>query len=325
MQLIKRAAHKVLRWPILKAAAVTAAGLRRVARGDEAYDIFNRQGFHLLRHHYYLPIPDATDVPDEFWERESEMVGVDLNEQSALDLVEQDLAPYIKEFREQFPLRPTEGQAFHLLNSAFMAVDAHLYYSLIRHARPRRVIEIGSGQSTLVAAAACLRNAADGGNAPHLSAVEPYPPPHLKAGFAGLSELIERKVQDVPLDTFTALGAGDILFIDSTHVLRAGGDVQYEFCEVLPRLRPGVLVHVHDISLPRAYPRAYFDTHWYWNEQYLLQAFLAFNSRFEVIWPGSYMMLRRPERVRAAFPEIDDMRAAFPSSAPTSFWMRVKE
>lgn len=324
MRLIKRAAHKALRWPVLKAAAVTAAALGRVARGDEAHDIFQRHGFHLLRRHYYLPIPEAEDVPAEFWERESEMVGVDLNAEAALAFAERELAPYVAEFRARFPLRPAEGAEFHLLNSAFMAVDAHLYYSLVRHLRPRRVIEIGSGQSTRVAAAACLQNAEEGAGETRLTAIEPYPPPHLKAGLAGLSELVERKVQDVPLSEFAALEANDILFIDSTHVLRAGGDVQYEFCEVLPRLRPGVHVHVHDISLPRPYPRAYFDAHWYWNEQYLLQAFLAFNSRFEVVWPGNYLMLRQPARLRALFPEIEDMRAEFPSSEPTSFWMRVK-
>ncbi|MGH9903790.1 MAG: class I SAM-dependent methyltransferase, partial [Pyrinomonadaceae bacterium] len=140
----------------------------------------------------------------------------------------------------------------------------------------------------------------------------------------GLSELIEKRVQDVDLSVFTSLEANDILFIDSTHALRAGGDVQLEFCEIMPRLAPGVLVHVHDISLPRAYPRVYFDQRLYWNEQYLLQAFLTFNRRFEVIWPGNYMALRYPERIREFFFEYQDMRAAYPSSEPTSFWMRVR-
>jgi len=85
-----------------------------------------------------------------------------------------------------------------------------------------------------------------------------------------------------------------------------------------------VLVHIHDISLPKAYPRVYLENHQlYWNEQYLLQAFLAFNARFRVVWPGNYMMLNYPEEVCAVFPEYHAMREAFPMSEPTSFWMQV--
>src|SRR3972149_5863814 len=120
------------------------------------------------------------------------------------------------------------------------------------------------------------------------------------------------------------MGEGDILFLDSSPVLRAGGDVQLEYLEILPRLAPGVLVHVHDISLPKPYPRVYFETGMYWNEQYLLQAFLAFNSRFEVLWPGNWMMVRHPEKVCAVFPEFHEMRKLYPQSEPTGFWMRVR-
>ena len=136
--------------------------------------------------------------------------------------------------------------------------------------------------------------------------------------------MIPKKVQDVGLELFTSLEAGDILFIDSSHVLRAGNDVQWEYLEVLPQLAPGVMVHIHDVSLPKAYPKVYFDSHLYWNEQDLLQAFLTFNSRFEVIWPGNYMMLRYPEKMLQVFPEIDRMRRAFPSAEPAAFWMRSR-
>jgi len=106
-------------------------------------------------------------------------------------------------------------------------------------------------------------------------------------------------------------------------VLRWGNDVDHLYLNVLPLLQDGVLVHIHDISLPMPYPKVYFDNQLYWNEQYLLQAFLMFNSRFRVIWPGNYMMLRHPAKMLAVFPEIADMRAVYPSSEPTAFWMRV--
>jgi hypothetical protein len=135
---------------------------------------------------------------------------------------------------------------------------------------------------------------------------------------------VAKKVQDVPLDVFTSLEAGDILFIDSTHALRSGSDVQYEFLEILPRLAPGVLVHVHDVSLPLPYPKVYYDTQTYWNEQYLLQAFLAYNSRFEVVWAGNYMLLNHRDAMLETFPEFKLMREKWTSSEPSAFWIRSK-
>ena len=304
---------------------IAAQAVNRYDLHAVAHDLFYQQGFHLLRtNDYNLPIPAAGDLDETFWDRESQMIGVDTNEEYALDLLKTVFSRYAPEFRGTFPLRAADRDGFYLINGTFMAVDAHVYYALIRHFKPQSIVEIGSGRSTQVAAEACDRNLADGGKAPALTAIEPFPPSFLKAD-NGKARLILDKVQDVDLEVFTSLAAGDILFIDSTHALRSGGDVQFEYCEILPRLKPGVLVHVHDISLPRPYPRVYFErNHVYWNEQYVLQAFLAFNSRFEVIWPGNYMMLRFPALVREVFPEYDDMRKAFPESEPASFWMRVK-
>ena len=136
---------------------------------------------------------------------------------------------------------------------------------------------------------------------------------------------MRKKLQDCDLGIFQALEKDDILFIDSSHVLREGNDVQLEYLEILPRLRPGVRVHIHDVSLPRRYPRLYFNLNLFWNEQYLLQAYLTHNSRMEVVWPGNYMMLRHPDVMENTFPEIRQMRQRFPSSEPTAFWIRVAE
>jgi hypothetical protein len=117
-----------------------------------------------------------------------------------------------------------------------------------------------------------------------------------------------------------ALGENDILFIDSTHVLRIGSDVQYEFLEVLPRLRPGVYVHIHDIFMPAEYPEAWVRReHRFWTEQYLLQAFLCYNGAFEVIWAGSYMHLKHPDELAAAFASYG------PGRHPGSFWIRRRD
>lgn len=321
--------ERVVRPGVRALSGITAAGLKRYVPGNDAYAIFERHGYHLLKKHYYLPIPEPADIDGVFRTGPSEMVGVEMNETGARALLHDVFPNYTEEFRRLFPLtKPDRGhraQDFYLLNGNFMAVDAHVYYIFIRHFKPRRIVEIGSGYSTLVAAAAVRKVAEDTGKMPELVAIEPYPLPFLKTDVAGISEVIESKVQDVGMEVFTSLRAGDILFIDSTHVLREGGDVQFEYCEVLPRLAPGVIVHIHDISLPNPYPRVYFEKHHYfWNEQYLLQSFLAFNSRFEVLWPGSYIWHHQPEAIREVFPEFDVMREAYPNSEPSSFWMRVR-
>jgi hypothetical protein len=305
---------------VLLLALVTAMALRCLG-GNPAHGVFQRFGFHLLRRNYYLPLPDAEDTHRSFWSVESELVGLDMNEAVALEYVENVFPPYLEEFRQRFPVHDTgDPNQFHLINGNYMAVDAQVYYSYIRHFKPRRIIEIGSGNSTLLASAACDRNRVEG-SSPVLTAIEPYPSPKLRQLGNGIT-LLESKVQDVSLRVFTELQAGDILFIDSSHALRQGGDVQFEYLEILPRLATGVLVHIHDISLPEPYPQVYFDTQLYWNEQYLLQAFLAFNRDFRVIWPGNFLWLRHSDIMKRHFPEIDDMRAKFPASAPSAFWIQ---
>lgn len=307
-------------------AKLTATCLRLLP-GNPAFDIFYKQGFYCLRKHYLLPIPDETDLTDMYWDEDSKLIGLDMNDKQALNLLQDVFPRYTDEFRDTIPIHQSspDPTQFYLINGTYMAVDAHVYYIFIRHFKPKRIIEIGSGNSTIVAATAAMRNLDENGEAPTLIAIEPFPSTFLKKGLPGLSRLIEDKVQNVDLELFTSLEAGDILFIDSSHVLRSGGDVQREYLEILPRLAPGILVHIHDISLPKPYPRVYFENQLYWNEQYLLQAFLSFNARFEVLWPGNYMMLKYPEIVCNVFPEFHIMREAYPMSEPSSFWIRSRK
>ena len=120
------------------------------------------------------------------------------------------------------------------------------------------------------------------------------------------------------METFTSLRENDILFIDSSHVCKIGSDVQFEFLEILPRLAPGVVVHVHDIFLPFEYPKTWVkDWHRFWNEQYLLQAFLCGNREFEVLWAGAWMQHRHPDLVEKSFPSFSANR-----NQMASFWIR---
>jgi hypothetical protein len=189
---------------------------------------------------------------------------------------------------------------------------------MIRYFRPGIVFEIGSGNSTYLAAQAILKNKDETSHDCALIACEPYPNKVLRRGVPGLTSLRITPVQQVPLSEFTLLQENDILFIDSSHVLKIGSDVQYEYLEVLPRLNRGVLVHVHDIFLPAEYPKAAVRKQLcFWTEQYLLQAFLAFNDAFEIVWAASYMHFKYPERLEEAFSSYKRGE-----TWPGSFWMR---
>lgn len=287
-----------------------------------------RCNFYILPKNFYQPIPEKEDLTGNFFDSTSEMIGVDFNKQYSLNLLDNVFPIYMDEFRHLFPKKAKNGKGnqgeFVLINGSFMAIDAHVYYSFIRYFKPRRIVEIGGGNSSILAKTACQKNRKNDDVIGQLTVIEPYPTKHLKQGVSEHDQLIEKKVQEINLEFFENLSTGDILFIDSSHVLRSGGDVQYEYLKILPRLAPGVLVHIHDISIPKSYPRVYFENGLYWNEQYLLQAFLVYNSRFEVIWPGNYMMINYPKKVCEVFPEYHLMRKHYPQSEPTSFWVRVK-
>lgn len=291
--------------------------------GNQFHGLFSQAGYHLLRKHFYVPVPELDDIEPNAWTTPSSLTGLDMNEDAAHELMDLILPPFLAEFRARFPTHAgPDDKGFHLINGSYMAVDAHLLYGLVRHAKPRRIIEIGNGASTVVAVAAADLNRAEGHSVEVIS-IDPYPTATFANGYPGLSELIVKKVQDVPSSLFEDLECNDILFIDSSHVLRWGNDVARLYLDILPIMKAGVLIHIHDISLPMPYPKVYFDLQLYWNEQYLLQALLMFNTRFKIIWPGNYMMLKDPEKMLTVFPEIADMRAVYPSSEPTAFWMRV--
>ena len=311
----------ILRPLVLLGARIVAFGLARFVADNSAHALFDRHGYHLLRKHFYLPIPETDELTNALSTEPSDLVGVDMRESHAVELLEAVLPGHAEVFRERFPLhKPREGEGFFLLNGSFMAVDAHVYHAFLRHFAPKRVVEIGSGYSTLLGAASLEESGKD----VSLTAIEPYPSEPLKRHLPSWCTLLAEPVQNVDLEIFTGLERGDVLFVDSTHVVRSGGDVQMEFCEILPRLASGVLVHIHDISLPLPYPKVYAENHWYFAEQYILQAFLTGNDRYKVLWPASFMFSRHEEALCRVFPEIDAMRTAFPEAKPTSFWLQVR-
>ena len=299
------------------------AGMKRILKPLylRAFPIFERLGVHITPNHYTQPIPDTGRLDPKIWQRHSAMIGIDMREYEQLALLEAFSTAYRSEY-EALPRQPTDCPwEFYLQNPFFGAVDAEMLYAMTRHIKPSRFMEIGSGFSTLLAAKALRRNADDGESLGRLDAFEPSPSRVLQAGFPGLNSVRAVRAEDIDTSEFEALRVGDILFIDSSHVVKIGGDVTYLFLEILPRLRPGVIVHIHDIFLPAEYPKDWIFQHrLFWTEQYLLQAFLTFNDRFRVIWAGSYMHLYHPDRLAAAFSSYDAATVR-----PGSFWIeRIK-
>lgn len=278
------------------------------------FRLWEEHGFHLTPVHFYQPIPEIRSLPDGLWEKPSELPGIDMNDDKQLELL-REVFPGFRDEYEAIPEEPTGApHDFYLNNGAFEGTDALVLYCMLRSFRPARILEVGSGFSSRLSARAALRN----GNT-ELTCIEPYPDDVLARGFPGLTAVIPRKVQEVELDFFEQLADGDVLFVDSSHVVKTGGDVNYLFLEVIPRLRPGVIVHVHDIFLPQEFPRRWIvDLRLFWTEQYLLQAFLTYNSEFEVLFANAYMGARH----------LGEMQRTFPTSpwwGGGSFWMRRRK
>lgn len=240
--------------------------------------------------HFYSPIPSLKELeqhkPRIFGEIERTLPGIDLNEDAQLRLLQSFSAHY----RElPFHDERTEGFRYFYRNPAYGYSDAIFLNFMIRHARPRRVIEIGSGYSS------CMlldTNERWFGNSIDCTFIEPYPKLFhslLKEGDAERVKVIPTGVQEVDVGVFSALEANDILFIDSTHVSKVGSDVNQIVFNVLPQLASGVLVHFHDIFYPFEYPQQWIEQGRAWNEAYVLRAFLQHNSAFEIVMFNTFM------------------------------------
>ncbi len=303
------AARDYTRDPRRRAKSLAIRGISRMTRP---------MGVDVELRHWYSPIPQIDDIDPAYWDRPSPMPGVEpFDVDAMLGRVEGDLAPAIAEFDAPRQWSGRRNDLF-IENGLFQGVDADVLYATVRHGRPARVVELGAGFSTLVTARACARNRAEGHEV-RFDSYDPYAEPPEPGEVEGLDALHAVRAEKVPLEVFTSLQAGDVLFIDSSHTVRAGGDVTHLFGEVVPLLAPGVLVHVHDVYLPYPYPREWIThTRWYWAEQDLLRAFLAFNDRFEVTWAAYAVHRAQPDRLARAIPNYR------PQAAPLSMWMRVR-
>ena len=248
--------------------------------------------------HFYSPVLDRAEVAaseSRLWPAQPRLpAGIDFNDASHRQLLEVEFPRYIADF-DYTGSGGASGTNYSTDNPQFGWLDAKALFVLLRAWRPARMIEVGSGHSSLLMADVNKRFL--GGNT-RITCIEPYPEPFLQDPGCGIERLVQAKVQDVPLQEFDALAAGDVLFIDSSHVSKAGSDVNHLFFEVLPRLAAGVRIHVHDVFLPFEYPRSWLLQGRSWNEQYLLQALLMHSTAFSVVFGSSYCAWRFPELMR---------------------------
>src|ERR1700744_1524858 len=229
--------------------------------------------------HFYFPVPSLKSFQTKDWSACRQNPAIEFCLPQKIERLHSEILPFAQEW--DFPESRTAGApSFHLNNGFFERVDAEVAWSLVRHHKPARIVEVGSGNSTLLLSSALRRNLAEGFPG-ELISIEPHPAPYLRQSRA-MDQLIEQPVQQISLDLFRSLRANDILFIDSSHVVSVDSDLLFEILRIMPELAPGVLVHFHDIFTPFDYPRKFVMTNLcFWAEQYMIEAFLSFNSAFQ--------------------------------------------
>lgn len=284
------------------------------------FEFWQSLGVNVTKKHFYSPVPDTKELAsdNDIWSKESQMVGIDMNDEGQLHLLDDVFTQYKGEF--EFAINKTDNpHEFYLLNAGFGLEDAEVLHCMIRHFKPRTIIEVGAGHSTFVSARASMINRKDGHQTTLIS-IEPYPREIHKKGFLGLDRLLIQKAEQVETEFFEQLDEDDILFIDSSHVVRIGNDVNFLYLEVLPRLKKGVLVHIHDIFLPYQYPKDWvINKRIFWTEQYLLQAFLCLNKAYEVVFGNHYMLSRYADKMHSVFAHP---QSYYQRNIPNSFWVR---
>jgi hypothetical protein len=299
-------------------ATIIAKIMQRFAFDPRYFELWQQHKYHVLPVHFYSTIPNTLEIESKLFEKESSLCGISINEESQIRMLGEFKKTYMNEY-DKFVDRTLHSSPsqFSFGNISFESVDAEMLYCMVRRYKPKHVIEIGSGFTTLITAEALAVNKSEGKDS-RFTAIEPFPSSFLRNPLGFEVDLKPQKVQQVPLSFFSQLGDGDILFIDSSHVVKIGSDTQYEFLEILPSLAPGVIVHVHDIFLPKEYPKDWvIGKHRFWNEQYILQAFLTGNRDWEVLWAAAFMHYRHPEKLSSAFRSYNRFK-----NLPGSFWIR---
>jgi len=269
---------------------------------------FIKTGIFPMQDHYYNPQFVYSKSFDA-----SKIRNLHLNFNLEKQLVELAQLKFTEELNFKKEGNPYQGE-FYLNNPAYGPGDADLYYLIVRNLQPKNIIEIGSGFSTMVCLLAIEKNK-EAGKSTSLTCIEPYEITWLDT--TKNIHLRREKVENIPVDYFKELQENDILFIDSSHIIRPENDVLFEYLEILPALNKGVIIHIHDIFSPRHYRADWLQKDLrLWNEQYLLEAFLYYNDSFEIIYSLNHLKTTHLKATQQTLTNLSEQ------DQPASIWLR---
>lgn len=247
--------------------------------------------------HFYSPVTHS--VKFQHFDKRQLIPGIDLNTEAQLELLKE----FKKVYKEHtFTEKTTDKNRYFFDNDQFAHTDSLTLYSMLRTHKPKRVVEVGSGYSSALMLDV---NNQFFDNKIELTFIEPFPTrlrSLLRPEDKKTAKIIVKPVQDVALNEFEKLESGDILFIDSSHISKSGSDVNWLYFEVLPVLKPGVIIHIHDIPYPFEYFDAWIKQGRSWNEAYLLRALLIENPKFKLLFWGEYLHKFYAKDMRTAMP-----------------------
>ena len=287
-------------------------GSKRLLRST---NLLKKIGVFPIRDHYYEPLFNDKHLSVSLREPRN-LPGINFNELEQIELLKQ--LTYQNEFLDfvESESKKLEPSSFKLDNGSFESGDAEFLFNFIRHIKPRKVIEIGCGTSTKIIQKAIGENDISENSATSHLCVEPYEQPWLEK-FPKI-KLIRDKVENLDLKIFQDLEAGDLLFIDSSHMIRPQGDVLHEYLSIIPSLKKGVFVHIHDIFSPHDYLDEFVKTSvLFWNEQYLLEALLTGNSALKVVASLNMLKHRHYNELKNVCPYLTESRE------PGSFYLKT--
>jgi hypothetical protein len=283
---------------------------------SEAYS----QGFLPVSTHFYQPIPDINELERlNAWDKVRQLPDHKLS----LNDYSNNYTTITSAFATEcvWPIKPTNNPTqYYIDNGTFTFGCASTLHCYIRHLKPRRIIEIGSGNSSRVINTALAMNKSKNAISAEYTIIDPYSQINTVT-FTQCTEILKQQIQFIPLEKFKELSAGDILFIDSSHTSKIGSDVNFLILEVLPILNEGVVIHFHDIPMPFEYEKKYTindEFRVFWNESYLLEAFLLFNKKFQITIPMAYLQAYNMELLLNQFPQARGLNFGFCSG---SFWI----
>lgn len=284
-------------------------------------------GVVVLPNHYYTPIADVRELTRtrEKWAKRSPMIGIDADLGRQVGRLQEIVKPFEPEYRGNSTYKEGAARGF---GPGFGYVEAQALHGVLRWLKPKRVIEVGSGVSTHCAVKALALNASEG-SAGKITCIEPYPSDYLKS--SSEIDLVSSKVEDIDPAVFDRFDAGDFLFIDTSHAVRPIGDVTHLYLEVIPRIKPGCVIHIHDIYFPYSFQRDLLNGLFQTTETPLLQTLLTHNDRLEILFCLSMLHYDAQDVVKDVFPEyspapdvnglnVPDKTGHFPSS----IYLRVR-